>query len=272
MTNPTCFISYSWDSDNHKKWIRDLSTLLQDNGVTVLLDQWDAYPGMDLPHYMETAISQSDYVLLICTPTFATKANAGKGGVGYEKTIVTGEVFMGSASPKKFVPILHSGDPKISLPAYLKSKLFIDFRELSSFDDSFEELLRHIYDSPKYVRPVLGSKPSFIKPSRPSREVGVKSVIPSVSNTYCWRCGAVPGKSTTCVDEYSKHDFTTSTENVYCSRCGAAPGKSTTCVGGYSTHDFTTSTGNVYCSRCGAAPGKSTTCVGGYSTHDFISQ
>lgn len=157
--HPKCFISYSWDNKEHKDWVRKLAADLQRNGVDVSLDQWDTHPGIDLTEYMETCIRESDYVLLICTPTFAKKANASRGGVGYEKNIVTGEIFEGAASPKKFVPLLRAGEPTDSRPSYLKSKAYVDFRNDSRFDKSLEELLRHVYASPKYIKPPLGEKP-----------------------------------------------------------------------------------------------------------------
>ncbi|MBI3004439.1 MAG: toll/interleukin-1 receptor domain-containing protein [Ignavibacteriales bacterium] len=141
---PSCFISYSWDDNAHKDWVRRLATDLQSNSVVARLDQWDTHPGSDLTSYMETAIRSSEYVVLVCTPLFAKKANVGQGGVGYEKTIVTGEIFQGIASPKKFVPILRRGGPKESLPSYLKSKYFIDFRIDQGYPQSLEDILRHI--------------------------------------------------------------------------------------------------------------------------------
>jgi hypothetical protein len=161
MANPKCFISYSWDNEEHKKWVLNLATKLQANGVETSLDQWDTYPGIDLTKYMETCVRESDFVAMICTPTYAVKANEGKGGVGYEKTIITGEIFETISSPKKFIPVLRNGTPKDALPSFLKSKLFIDFRKESEFQSNIEELLRHIHQKPKNIKPPLGSKPSF---------------------------------------------------------------------------------------------------------------
>ena len=159
MAQSRCFISYSWDSADHKDWVRHLATELQRNGVVTHLDQWDVHPGMDLTKYMETRIRESDFVLLVCTPTFAQKANAGRGGVGYEKSIVTGEIFEGSASSTKFVPLIRKGTQAESLPSYLKSRAYINFRDNVTFADGLEALLRHLYQSPKYVRPPLGPAP-----------------------------------------------------------------------------------------------------------------
>jgi len=158
---PTCFISYSWETQEHKDWVRILAETLQMNGVVVHLDQWDIYPGADLTQYMETCIKDSEYILLVCSPSFAQKANARKGGVGYEQAVVTGEIFEGVASPRKFVPILRKGNQEQSLPSYLKSRVYIDFRNDDDFDPSFESLLRHLHTSPKYLRPPLGPEPVF---------------------------------------------------------------------------------------------------------------
>jgi len=54
-----------------------------------VLDQWDLKPGDDLPHFMETQLELAEYVLMICTEKYVEKANAGEGGVGYEKMIMT---------------------------------------------------------------------------------------------------------------------------------------------------------------------------------------
>ena len=159
-TAPTCFISYSWDSEEHNEWVRRLATELKKNGVQTRLDQWDVRLGMDLPQYMETSIRESDIVLLVCTPLFALKANKATGGVGYEKTIVTGEIYQG-ADPCKFTPILRSGTENDALPSYLKSKVYEDFRDDARFQKALERVLRHIFSEPEHSEPALGKKPSF---------------------------------------------------------------------------------------------------------------
>lgn len=115
--SPKCIISYSWESEEHKNWVRNLAEKLHENGVYVHLDQWDLKPGMNLPGYMEKCVRECDFVLLIATPSFSKKANLGEGGVGYEKNIVTGEIFNGEASNTKFVPVIRKGTPQESLPS-----------------------------------------------------------------------------------------------------------------------------------------------------------
>ena len=159
---PTCFISYSWDDKEHKQWVLRLATSLQSAGVHVFLDQWDIHPGMDLTKYMETSIRESNYVLLVCTSIFATKANARKGGVGYEQMVVTGEIFQQTASEKKFIPILRRGSREEAVPSFLGSRITVDFRSEADYQNSLEELLRHMHAIPIAVRPPLGPAPTYV--------------------------------------------------------------------------------------------------------------
>jgi formylglycine-generating enzyme required for sulfatase activity len=136
---------------------------MRENGIDAILDQFHCKPGTDLAKFMETSVRKSKFVLLVCTPNFAQKADAGAGGVGYEKAIVTGEIFTGKAEETKFVPLLRDGDAKESLPSYLGSRLFTDFRDDSLFETKLEELLRHFHDEPLYTPPPIGPKPDWTK-------------------------------------------------------------------------------------------------------------
>ena len=88
-TPPRVFISYSHDTAIHKEWVLKFASTLRNRGIDAVLDQWDLIPGDDLPHFMETNLADSDYILMICTETYVQKANKGTGGVGYEKMIIT---------------------------------------------------------------------------------------------------------------------------------------------------------------------------------------
>ena len=87
MSIPKVFISYSHDTLDHKKWVLDLATKMRASGIDSIIDQWDLKPGDDLPLFMETNLIESDRVLMVCTEKYVQKANAGLGGVGYEKMI-----------------------------------------------------------------------------------------------------------------------------------------------------------------------------------------
>jgi hypothetical protein len=92
-SHPTVFISYSWDDEVHKEWVRQLAARLRADGVDAPLDRWHAVPGDQLPEFIEREIRDNDYVLIICTPKYKDKSDKRIGGVGYEGDIMTGEVF-----------------------------------------------------------------------------------------------------------------------------------------------------------------------------------
>lgn len=167
--DPQCFISYSWDTESHKEWVLRFAHQLVQKGVPTFLDRWDLFPGKDLPEYMESSIKQSQYVLLICTPQYAAKANGRSGGVGYEGTVITGELIHG-VPEGKYVPILRKGDPKEALPSFASTKYYLDFRDDGRFDERLEDLLRHILGAPKLTRPALGKRPDFTR-NRPASVV-----------------------------------------------------------------------------------------------------
>ena len=143
MSPPKCFISYSWDSEDHQTWVRALAQRLNDNGIHVLFDQWDVALGADGTHWMEESIDSSDYVLMVCTPEYAKKANTRKGGVGYESTIITGDLYERTIKDGKYVPVL-KGDRESSRPIYLKTRIFCDLRD--DEEEQYELRLRHLHN------------------------------------------------------------------------------------------------------------------------------
>jgi hypothetical protein len=136
---PTAFISYSWDSEAHKEWVLRFATRLRADGVDVTLDQWHLHPGDQLPAFMERAIRENDYVLIVCTPHYAERSNRRAGGVGYEGDIMTAE-FFNSRNERKFIPIFRSGQSWDSAaPSWLAAKYRIDLRGTPYREDQYSD-------------------------------------------------------------------------------------------------------------------------------------
>ena len=123
---PTAFISYSWESDEHIKWVRDLSSRLRSDGIDAKLDQWETAPGDQLPEFMENVIRKCDFVLIVCTPTYKQKSESRSGGVGYEGDIITSEVYV-KKNHRKFIPLHRLGSWESAAPSWLLGKYYIDF-------------------------------------------------------------------------------------------------------------------------------------------------
>lgn len=154
MTNyPTSFISYSWEDDEHKKWVKDLASRLRQDGVDVKLDQWEVIPGDQLPSFMEKSIREIDYVLIICTPKYKRKSDNREGGVGYEGDIITGEVFQ-KQNHRKFIPILRKGEWMESAPSWISGKYYVDLRNITDFESNYKDLITTILNTREIAPPI----------------------------------------------------------------------------------------------------------------------
>jgi hypothetical protein len=177
MNPPKVFISYSHDSAAHKQWVLEFAMTLRNRGVDAVLDQWDLKPGDDLPEFMEQNLESSDFAVMICTKRYVAKANAGEGGVGYEKMIMTSSS-LSKISDNKVIPIIReNGEPKV--PTFLKTKLYIDFSNDEDTEFSLDELLRVLLRAPLYKKPPIGKNPfrplAEAKPDRTSD--GVRQIM-----------------------------------------------------------------------------------------------
>jgi hypothetical protein len=155
---PIVFISYSHDSKEHKAWVAGFARRLVDKGVDLLFDQWDLGPGDDVPKFMERAVATANRVLMICTEPYVRKADDGKGGVGYEAMVVTGELVR-DLGTNKFIPIVRQTSSPWALPRCVSTRFYVDLSEGAETDENFEMLLREIHDTPKLVKPPLGRNP-----------------------------------------------------------------------------------------------------------------
>ncbi len=156
--SPKVFISYSHDSQEHKDWVKKLATDLRENmGVDVILDQWDLRIGSDLSLFMEQGLSSSKLVLCICSDKYVEKANAGKGGSGYEKMIMVAPL-LSDTSNEYIIPIKRNNKVN-GMPTFLGTKLYIDFDNDELYLEKLSELTYRIYDEDIAQKPALGSNP-----------------------------------------------------------------------------------------------------------------
>jgi hypothetical protein len=156
------FISYSWDSESHQKWVLKLATdLMKLYGIDVILDQFELAAGNDLTYFMESAISEADKVLVILTPSYKVKAEKREKGVGYETSIISQEILSSPISQIKFIPILREGNQKSSSPMHLVSKLYHNMVNNENYYLKLLELAKLVYDINLVQKPQLGKVPNF---------------------------------------------------------------------------------------------------------------
>jgi hypothetical protein len=161
---PKVFISYSWESDSHKNWVRVLAERLTRNGVNTRLDQWHIRPGQSLTQFMEVEAQDCDFALIICTKDYSRKSLLRAGGVGYEQQIITGRIAAG-LERERFIPIIRDGEftPGLdcSVPPQFAGIYAVDMRNEENLEQQIEDLLRAIFKKPALMPPPIGPRPSF---------------------------------------------------------------------------------------------------------------
>ena len=165
----SAFISYSWDDEAHREWVRELAKRLRTDGVDVSLDRWETVPGDDLPLFMERAIRENQFVVIVCTPRYKRRSDLREGGVGYEGDIMTGEVLT-SQNKRKFIPVLRRGAWKDASPSWLSGKYYINLSGEKYSERNYEDLVRTLLGV-RETAPPIGKPMSTITPSADQRDV-----------------------------------------------------------------------------------------------------
>lgn len=159
------FISYTWENEEHKEWVKKLATMLEEDSIDVNIDQWKLEPGDELTEYMEESIRTSDYVLLICSEQYKKRSDARDGGSGYEARLISDEIHKGF-NKKKFIPILKNGSWETVAPDFIKGNLYVDLSfsfETKIFETNYNDLLTTIYGANR--------KPITVKKGNPKEKI-----------------------------------------------------------------------------------------------------
>lgn len=152
------FISYSHDSDEHKNWIIQLATRLCSNGVHIIFDAWNTKLGSDLASFMEQGLTKSQRIICVCSEKYVIKANEGKGGAGYEKSIITSELIL-DQNTNWIIPLIINNFAEKKTPTFLGTRKYISFEDPKLYEAKYEELLRDILEEPILPIPPIGKNP-----------------------------------------------------------------------------------------------------------------
>lgn len=147
------FISYSWDNEEHQKWVQGLATDLDEfQDFHVTFDQFDLDNFSDKNLFMERAVQDSDIIIVVCTERYKRKAESRTGGVGIEtylSTIRHWEESEGGA-PSNIMVVSRE---KYSTPFYLKGKFRVDFHDDDLYQKSLSFLIKALTRKTKLKRP-----------------------------------------------------------------------------------------------------------------------
>lgn len=162
---PIVFISYSWDSDEHKQWVSNLSKDLREKfRVNTLLDQYNR-GGDDVITFMTKGLKRAHRVLIIGTPKYKEKIEKQSGGARFEDQVITTELYHDMGS-NKFVPLLREGSFADSFSELIETRTGYDMSNDANYENVLMELAADLWGCPINTAPALGPKPNFMPASQ----------------------------------------------------------------------------------------------------------
>lgn len=161
---PNVFISYSHDSENHKRYVRELSERLRGDGLDTTIDQYISSPEKDWLQWMAKHIRDSDFVILICTETYQKRVegreDAGKGlGVKWEALHILSDIYKNDSGSTKFIPVIFEATDRTYIPDAVFGFSYFDLSQ----KNGYLNLSRMLWSELAIPRPPLGNKPDFNK-------------------------------------------------------------------------------------------------------------
>ena len=156
---PVVFISYSWDDEDHKAWVKKLADDLRSMySVYTILDRYNS-GGANLVEFMDRGLRIAHRVLMIGTPQYKSRAETGYGTGGkYEGSIINAEIYH-NTNTLKFIPLLRKGNSfEDSFISIISVRNGYDFRDDGQYDKKLKELADDLYGRGEKA-PALGSIP-----------------------------------------------------------------------------------------------------------------
>lgn len=158
MTGPSVFISYSHDSPEHANRVLALANRLVNEGIDVILDQYEISPTEGWPRWMDRHIRSADFVLMVCTETYFRRVmgeeKSGIGlGVKWEGNLIYQHIYNANTTNSRFIPLLFNYSKVEHIPTPLQGATHY----WVGTSDGYEELYRRITDQPRVKKPKLGT-------------------------------------------------------------------------------------------------------------------
>lgn len=164
IKRPKVFISYAWGNEIYKEKVRSFATTLMNNGIDVILDQWNLEEGNDTYKFMEKTVSDTSItnVLILLDKNYTEKANARKGGVGTETQIITPEIYS-KTEQTKFIPIIfEKSGGQTYIPTFLSTRKYVDLANDSTYEENLKYLIKLLFGIKIHKKPEIGTMPNWV--------------------------------------------------------------------------------------------------------------
>jgi len=150
------FVSYSWDSDEHKDNVRDFTDRLNSiDNIDADLDQYKhKSPPEGWTGWMENKFTESKYIVIVWTEIYSTRYTGkeieGRGlGVKNEALLTRTYLSKNNSMNDKIISVVLKAEDKQYIASPYHDYTCYDL----STDDGYGDLIRDITDNPKYTKP-----------------------------------------------------------------------------------------------------------------------
>ena len=172
MKETRVFISYSHDSETHKRNVAGLSERLREDGICTILDSYvNGSPVEGWPRWMMNKMEESTHVLIVCTETYYLRFRGqdvpGRGkGVDWEGAIITQEFYDAKSRTNKFIPVLLGNSNDCHIPDPLRGQTYYRLDSNENYQLLYDAILGQSGIEPG---PIGQQKPRARDVARPLR-------------------------------------------------------------------------------------------------------
>jgi len=156
MSTSKVFISYSHDSEKHRKFVRGISDRLRHEGLDCQIDQYiNGFPPEGWPRWMEKQIENADFVLLVCTSSYLKRYRGeereGGRGATFEGVVISQTLYEHYYQNTKFIPVIPVDGSLDHVPLPLKGYTCY------TLPGDYDQLYRVLTEQAEYIAPPIGS-------------------------------------------------------------------------------------------------------------------
>lgn len=168
------FLSYAWESQKYRTWVKQLATRLRADGIDARLDAWHLADNGDIAEFMNREIREADWVLVICSPGYQARVRATEDGVrvsggGWEMRLLNASVFV--RNQNKVLAVLAKGKWTDAAPDQLLGQRYFDLSKDTTFEEQYKALCDAITGSGEKA-PALGELPADVAVDKVSPVAG----------------------------------------------------------------------------------------------------
>ncbi len=164
------FVTYSWDSEDHKLRVLSFFNYLRKKGFHTDIDRKVSQEQSSIDFYKMMHSVMTDYqkVIIVLSTGYKIKADSFSGGVGTEYGLIIKDI---DQNPKKYILVSFDGINDSILPLNFKGREIIDL----SNPENEEILLLKLLDIPVFeIDPIASEKPIVISKQIPEFKFGIK--------------------------------------------------------------------------------------------------